>query len=35
MSISKKILTSVLEFPAELELACLECPGEEMPAVLV
>ena len=35
MSKSKKILTSALEFPAELELESPECPGEEMPAVLV
>ena len=35
MSKIKEKLTGVLEFPAELELEWLECPGEEMPAVLV
>ena len=35
MGKSKEKLTGVLEFPAELELEWLECPGEEMPAVLV
>ena len=35
MGKSKEKLTGVLEFPAELELEWPECPGEEMPAVLV
>ena len=35
MGKSKEKLTGVLEFPAELELEWLECPVEEMPAVLV